>query len=114
MKPFRLAGLFTVSFAFWSLLPAQAPTADEAAQTKELKITVVDAATKQPVAGAEVAIYGREPVKVITDTSGAATLPVRTNPPMPEKDTIFSFAVKSPHHESRHVEWFSDTGHVRE
>lgn len=80
----------------------------------DLKVTVVDASTQQPVSGAEVSVFRRDAVKVTTDAAGVAVLPVRINSPMPERDSRFSFSVKSPRHEPRQVEWFSDGGRVRE
>jgi thiol-disulfide isomerase/thioredoxin len=115
MNTFRLAGLLVASLGlFFSFVRAQGPAVEETPRMKDLKVVVVDAASQQPVAGAEISTFGREPMKLTTDESGVAVLAVRANPPMPEKDTMFTFAVKAALHEPRNVEWFSDAGSVRD
>lgn len=86
--------------------------ADEVART--LKVTVVDAATQRPVAGAEVSIQARDAIKATTDAAGVAMLPARGNGEAPERESRFGFGVKAAGFEPRQVEWFSDGGRVFE
>src|SRR5262245_41679820 len=113
MKACNRFGLFFPLFALMAG-GAAAQTPDEAPRSRDLKIVVVDGATQRPVTGAQVSTFGREPLKLLTDESGVAVLPVRTNPPSPEKNTMFQFEVTHPGYESRRVEWFSDGGQVQE
>lgn len=115
MKPNRLAVWFFVSLGFLpSLVCGQGPAGEDGPRLKDLNILVIDAATQEPVAGAVISTFGRDPLNVTTNQSGVAVLAVCVTAPVPEKDTRFAFMVKSARHEPRHVEWFSDAGRVRE
>ena len=88
-----------------------------------LKITVLDAATGQPVVGAEVTAPSladylhpekTENSKRITDAAGVATVSVPVDIPHAEQMQNFSVHVKYPDYAEREVMWIADGGGVRD
>ncbi len=99
-------------------LSAQTPAAAAEVPTGRvhpLKIAVLDAATKQPVAGAEVATYeGRDMPKTTTDAAGIATLSVPVDIPNADRMQRFDVTVTDPRYAQRRVMWIATAGRVRE
>ena len=99
---------------------AQSPTPAAATEPAKgrihsLKLTVVDATTKQPVAGAEVMSWeARDMVKVTTDAAGTATLNVPVDAPFGDRQQRFETMVNDPRYAHRYVTWIATAGHVRE
>ena len=72
-----LSVVLIASLVFALNLRAQTATEPATGRTHTLKITVLDAATRQRVAGAEVATWeARDVTKAVTDATGVATLAV--------------------------------------
>lgn len=80
-----------------------------------LKLTVLDAATKQPVVGAQVMTWeSRDVAKAVTDASGTATLNVPVELPFADRLQRFDATVIDPRYAPRRVMWIATAGHVRE
>ena len=88
-----------------------------------LKITVLDAATGQPVVGAEVSAPSladfvhpekTENAKRVTDATGAASFSVPVDRPGAEQMQNFSVHVKHPDYAEREVMWIAADGGVRD
>lgn len=113
MKPILPFAAFGLCSLFTGLAPAQVPVAT-AAGTRDFKVSVVDAVTRRPIAGAQVSRVGPNALKANTDEHGVVVLPLPTPPSAPEKHTLFTIAVEHAEYETRYVEWFSDAGRVLE
>jgi hypothetical protein len=114
---FALSSALLANLVFVSRSAAQ-PAAAYPPDTRfhTLKVTVVDAVTKQPLSGAELSanLGSTEPTKIAVDASGVGTLAVPVNLPGTERITTFVVAVSHPNYASRQLDWFSDAGGVRE
>src|SRR4051794_523502 len=98
-------------------LYAQAPVPAEPAKGRvhSLKITVRDALTKQPVAGAAVVSWEAQDVpKTTTDGDAVATLSVPLEIPYPERMQRIDATVIDPRYPPRRVMWIAVAGRVRE
>lgn len=105
--------------AGWQFAQApQAPVATIApvkGRVHSLKITVLDATTKQPVAGASVVSWeGNDTPNATTDGAGIATLTVPVDIAYAEQRQRFDVTVTDPRYAQRRVMWIATAGRVRE
>jgi thiol-disulfide isomerase/thioredoxin len=110
-------GLFVFT-AGWQFGQAPTPAAvsdPTPSRIHSLKVTVLDAATKQPVTGAEVTTYeGRDVTKATSDAAGVATLSVPVDIAYAERMQRFDVTVTDPRYAQRRVMWIATAGRVRE
>lgn len=100
-----LAALF-----FAAMLPLSA-MAQEALRT--IRVTVLDAATAQPIPGATLAFrVGREPVKSQTGADGRAVLEIKIDARAIEQMLRFDVTVTAAGYSPRVIGWFSSAGKV--
>lgn len=114
--PRLLFGLLLAANSFLtSGLLAQNPAGPPKGAVRTLKISVRDAATKQPVAGAEVVSWERGDVpKVTTDADGIALLRIPIEIPFAERSERFDVTVTDSRYATRQMMWINTAGRVRE
>src|SRR4051794_13911152 len=97
-------------------LHIQAPAAvSGTGRIHTLKLVVVDATTKQPVAGAQVVSWeSRDISKAVTDGAGIAIVSVPVDIPHADQMQRFDVTVIDSRYAQRRVMWIATAGRVRE
>jgi thiol-disulfide isomerase/thioredoxin len=104
-------GLLLVGAGVSSLIYAQEPEATD--RIHALKLTVLDAETSRPVAGAEAAyVLLRDPVKAVTEADGRVELKIPTGVPGASEKLRFDVTVRARGYGTRQIGWFASAGRV--
>lgn len=111
----RFVVLLCFIASFGNALCAEDPAKPDAGRRHALKVTVLDAVTEQPVAGAEVSSReGRDIAKMATGVDGTAVLTVPLDQPHAEQQMRFDVTVSASGYAVRRVMWNANAGRVRE